>query len=268
MRLDETNAFRKSCRCRLSAPCVYSVRRDFLDKKNNDSSYFADTPLECENHIWILDRKDCDPAALFQFLSRDEMQTSTEIGYEKRRHEFIASQAFLRAVISKYIPLDPVDLFFDRSGNGKPHLQSPYSAIKFNLSHCDTAIAVAISSSGEIGVDIESMQIQADECHALAKRFFSKREAAWIMDAGPDKCLLRFQCVFTQKEACLKCKGDGLRFPLDDFDIILSDISFASSRFMLETDGLGCNTVLSSHCAGTVSRWRLFRAYPYITRRH
>lgn len=98
--------------------------------------------------------------------------------------------------------------------HGKPYLKNgPY----FSISHCKTAVAVAVDSEREIGIDIESIR-HADE--ALIERTMNKEEQAMIREAK-DKDRM-FTRLWTQKEAVLKARGTGL---VDELPQVLSSLS-------------------------------------------
>lgn len=95
--------------------------------------------------------------------------------------------------------------------NGKPYLKNgPY----FSISHCKTAVAVAIDEEHEIGIDIESRR-HIEE--GLIKRTMNEAEQAFI--ASADDSEGAFLDLWTQKEAVLKAHGTGI---VDDLTIVLS----------------------------------------------
>lgn len=98
--------------------------------------------------------------------------------------------------------------------NGKPYLtNSPF----FSISHCKTAVAVAVDSEREIGIDIESIR-HADE--ALIRYTMNEEEQALIHKAQePDRMFTR---LWTQKEAVIKARGTGL---VDELPLVLSSLS-------------------------------------------
>lgn len=98
--------------------------------------------------------------------------------------------------------------------NGKPYLtDGPF----FSISHCKTAVAVAVDSEREIGIDIESIR-HAEV--ALIRHTMNEEEQALIHNAQePDRMFTR---LWTQKEAVLKARGTGL---VDELPLVLSSLS-------------------------------------------
>jgi len=84
---------------------------------------------------------------------------------------------------------------------GKPYMEGmPH----FSISHCQTALAVAIHEQS-IGIDVERIR-HADA--ALIERTMNPREQQLIaQSAEPER---QFTALWTRKEAVLKCLGTGL----------------------------------------------------------
>ena len=84
---------------------------------------------------------------------------------------------------------------------GAPYIEGgPY----FSISHCKTAIAVAVSES-PIGIDIEAIRTFKPE---LMRKTMSPAEQQRITSsATPDQEFIR---LWTQKEALLKLQGTGI----------------------------------------------------------
>ena len=108
---------------------------------------------------------------------------------------------------------------------GKPHL--PGDTVHFSLSHAGALIAVAVSKTHPVGVDIEKIRPHRE---GFAARWFSLAEQAEIAAAkDPDVAMT---LLWTKKEAAAKKCGTGLRFDLSRIDVAHT----ASS--LLELDGL------------------------------
>ena len=102
---------------------------------------------------------------------------------------------------------------------GKPYLPG---FPEFSISHCKTAIAVAVDEE-PIGIDVESIR-HADD--ALLAHTMNKEEIEQIRQAEvPDRM---FTQLWTQKEAYLKCLGTGIT---DDLPHVLEHAD--PSRFTL-----------------------------------
>ncbi|MBQ0136402.1 MAG: 4'-phosphopantetheinyl transferase superfamily protein [Bacteroidales bacterium] len=102
---------------------------------------------------------------------------------------------------------------------GKPYIPG---FPEFSISHCKTAIAVAVDEE-PVGIDIENIR-HADD--ALLAHTMNEKEIAQIRQAEvPDRM---FTQLWTQKEAYLKCLGTGIT---DDLPHVLEHAD--PSRFTL-----------------------------------
>lgn len=110
---------------------------------------------------------------------------------------------------------------FSFSAKGKPYFRE-FPGIFFNLSHCRTGIACAVSRR-PVGIDIEPCFFDRE----LAEHVLSPRELSDVLQSEkPERAMAQF---WTRKESLLKLTGDGLA---DDMKEILADyegkVCFAS----------------------------------------
>lgn len=129
------------------------------------------------------------------------------------REQFVFAHGGLRAVLSRYLGVDPDLVRFDRGESGKPmlvkELRDP-SAITFNLSHAHGRALVAVSRVQEVGIDLERVRSDVP-IENLSKRFFSHSEHTTIMQSAPNQRAAIFFRYWVAKEAVLKARGIGLR---------------------------------------------------------
>ncbi len=85
--------------------------------------------------------------------------------------------------------------------------------VRFNLSHSHGRMLVGITSRRDVGVDLEQIRAKTDILK-LAERFYAPAEfnAIALQDASSQR--ESFYRHWVAKEAFLKCKGVGLKFPL------------------------------------------------------
>lgn len=74
-----------------------------------------------------------------------------------------------------------------------------------SISHAGDHVACAVAASGEVGIDLEIIDLQRD-APRLARRFFAPAEADWLETQPPD----RFFMLWVLKEAYGKATGDGV----------------------------------------------------------
>lgn len=97
--------------------------------------------------------------------------------------------------------------------NGKPYADR----IFFNVAHSGN-YAFGVSSDSEIGCDVEIIK----QAHLdIAKRFFTENEYNYISNSE-NKDNIFFK-LWTIKESYIKMTGEGLRTPLNSFEIQINN---------------------------------------------
>ncbi len=171
--------------------------------------------LDGEIHV-LYTTLEGDAGELLALLDEEERLRAARYRTAVLQRRFIAGRAFLRTVLGTVLDVDPRQLRFGYGPAGKPFLDAP---LRFNLSHSDDMALLALSAGGEIGADIE--RIRPDLEHgALARRFFSPSEESWLSAVPAHERAAAFCDCWTAKEAYIKGRGDGMRFPLDAFHVL------------------------------------------------
>ncbi len=173
-----------------------------------------------EVHVWraVLNIKESHIQSLRQTLTADERARAERFHFQKDRDHFIVARGFLRAILGRYLDVDPSRLRFSYSPYGKPSLahESSGGDFCFNLSHAGEIALYAITSGRDIGIDVE--RIRTDFANErIAERFFSPREAAALRALSGNMQTKAFFNCWTRKEAYIKARGEGLSLPLDQF---------------------------------------------------
>lgn len=89
--------------------------------------------------------------------------------------------------------------------SGAPYLPE-HPDLYISISHCRTAVAVAVSDSGPVGIDIECRRRIGD---GLVHRVCTPAECDAVDHSNdPTMTFLR---LWTRKEAVLKCRGTGIK---------------------------------------------------------
>ncbi len=175
-------------------------------------------------HVRIasLDRPHSEQSYFESLLAEDEIDRANRFHFHKDRERFVAGRGMLRVILSSYVGVPPGEIIFTYGSRGKPGLQPQVglSGIEFNLAHSHGMAIYAITQDRSVGVDIESIQGNFP-IEDIAKNFFSVAEIS-ALQALP--ITLRTEAFFkcwTRKEAFIKALGDGLSFPLSNFDVSL-----------------------------------------------
>lgn len=179
---------------------------------------------ENELHVWIasLILPEFIHSRLLKTLSEDEIQRALRFKFEKDRLYFINARGMLRNILARYLAISPPQLGFEYDPHGKPRLMGQVGGNKifFNLSHSGDKVVFAFVLNHSIGIDIELIRenISAQE---IAARFFSEAENLALQALPDAQKILGFFHGWTRKEAFIKAMGDGLSYPLSDFDVTL-----------------------------------------------
>jgi 4'-phosphopantetheinyl transferase len=183
-----------------------------------DSAGFAPLPGEDEVHVWkiVLKVGGTDDRWL---LSEDERARADRFRMEGDRDTFICARAAMRRILGACMEKDPATIEFRYEPRGKPYMTGR-SPLQFSLSHSGRLALLAVARSARVGIDLERIRF-LDDPGALANRHFSRREVSVWRSLPERDRLAGFHRLWTQKEAFVKATGDGLAFPLRDFEVLL-----------------------------------------------
>lgn len=135
------------------------------------------------------------------------------------QRRYIAAHGFLRRVLGATFGLPPAEIAFVVREDGKPKLAGSHGrSLWFNLSHSAHVAVIALSSVGEVGVDIEAIRRLPDADDVAARVFTSRERDAIARRANAERDRAFFE-AWTRKEAYIKATGEGLRASLRDIDI-------------------------------------------------
>ncbi len=125
-----------------------------------------------------------------------------------------AARLLLRALLTSLYGPGVGRAEFVFGAHGKPSLQGnaelPPEGIDFSLSHSGHWVAVAISSAGTVGVDVEDAPCDADRAARLAPRILDPVAMATFSTLPSDRRAAFFLAQWASREALLKRGGEGL----------------------------------------------------------
>jgi 4'-phosphopantetheinyl transferase len=173
-------------------------------------------------HVWLLhlDAPECVMRRLAESLDARERARAGAFVFGRDRGRYVAAHGLVRRVLAGYLGVSASEVAYGYEEHGKPYpmVSGTRAALRFSLSHSANLCLCAVATDREVGVDIE--QIRADRDHAaIAGHYFSRAEQAAIRALPATLRLRAFYDCWTRKEACLKASADGLRVPLDSFDV-------------------------------------------------
>ena len=149
-------------------------------------------------------------------LSKKEKEKLAHYKNSKAQHTALITRAICRMVLSQYTNTAPSKLNFIKNQHGKPELTDNKNKIRFNLSHNNDLIIIAICTKDDIGCDIEN-PLRKVNIEPLTRRYFSEQEHLEICTLTSKVQQQRFFEMWTLKEAFVKATGIGISLGLDTF---------------------------------------------------
>ncbi|MBI4528175.1 MAG: 4'-phosphopantetheinyl transferase superfamily protein [Deltaproteobacteria bacterium] len=207
-----------------------------------------------EIHIWRarLDLAQDQIETFSAYLSPDEKERARRYKFETDRNRFICCRGILRAIVSRYLDVEPVQIEFEYGTYGKPgvKMSAAEKVLNFNLSHSHGLALYGVAWNREIGIDLEYVRPVMD-ADGVVGRYFSTEERAFYQSVSPEKKREEFFNLWTVKEACLKAVGLGLSHLPNRLELP----AVKDSSAPLETEGF-----FSKNCS-----WSLYRLRPKST---
>jgi 4'-phosphopantetheinyl transferase len=178
-----------------------------------------------ELHIWRapLDVTEDSVRGFAAYLSADEIARAEKFVFARDREHFIAARGILRMLLGRYLRKPPAGIALGKGPHDKPYLRAEAGEppLQFNLSHSHGLALYAFAMHREMGIDLEKLRPDFAAAE-IAERFFSAHEQEELRALPPGLRTEGFFLCWTRKEAYLKARGDGLRIPLDSFDVTLT----------------------------------------------
>jgi len=162
-----------------------------------------------EVHVWRASLSENDPKELGEVLSPAEWVRAQRFYFEGDRARFICGHGLLRTILGRYLDTAPRDLRFVEGVHGKPELTGAASSLRFNLSHSDDLMLLAVTHARAVGIDLELMR-ENMPVETLADYYFEP-EDAWRLRLLPaPQRVWKFYELWTSAEARLKADGAGI----------------------------------------------------------
>ena len=162
-----------------------------------------------EVHVWRADLANTNIPDRGQFLSPEECIRAGRFHFERDRERFIAGRSLLRTILGRYLDLPPHDLRFTQGPSGRPELTGVCSSLRFNISHSDDLMLLAVTHARAVGIDLELMRDDIPY-QTLADYYFEPEDAWGLRLLPPPQRAWKFYDLWTSFEARLKADGAGL----------------------------------------------------------
>jgi 4'-phosphopantetheinyl transferase len=173
-----------------------------------------------EVHVWWAEPR-LEPQWLAQ-LDPAEQERFEKYRRDEDKARFLTGTALVRSIYGTDLGIDPGAVRLDRRcpdcdrPHGKVHLADGDSDIQVSVSHSGDWVLVAAYRGHAVGVDVESVNPDLDHI-GLARIALTDAERERLAFDG-DKAI-SFTTTWARKEAVVKALGEGLRTPLNGFEV-------------------------------------------------
>jgi len=172
--------------------------------------------LSDEVHVWraSLNQPTWWVQKLEHLLAPEELNRAERLRSDKERQGFMVARGLLRAILSRYLDVEPSQLRFAGDAYAEPTLISPAprERLSLSLSHAHELALIAISQRRRIGVSLGYLR-PVPEMERIAEGLLSPQEKIiWRALPQSEKLRAFFKC-WTCKQAYLKASGEGLGLP-------------------------------------------------------
>lgn len=180
-------------------------------------------------HIWkvSLDERHWQGAAAVACLSRQEQSRAARFRFSRDRQRFIAGHAKLRFILAGYLGCTARQVHYSYGEYGKPAVvaKKDQPPLFFNLAHSQSLALCAVTTSQEVGVDLEYRR-PLDDLEGMIGTVCTVNERLRLQALKPVARLNAFFHYWTCKEAFAKATGEGIS-TLQKIEV---DPAFASLR--------------------------------------
>lgn len=179
--------------------------------------------------VWLLELNLRAPISNSDFL----LLNKSERAYAMRFHTLAdqvrstATRAALRRILAEKVAVLPNQLHFATNHHGKPYLHGG-AGIEFNVSHAGQFALIAISTNGQVGVDIEDCNRRVD-ISVLTEYVFTVLERQSELMTNED-----FIKRWVVKESVLKALGVGI----SEYLHAISILPLGGKSYMVQSDHL------------------------------
>ena len=159
---------------------------------------------------------------LRQLLSQPETDRYALLKDDLTQKRSIAGRGVVREILGGYVGVAPEKVRLVTGEHGKPYLAECTENLRFNVSHSEDMLILAVSTCRDVGVDIEAIKTDKP-LNNMARLAFSHREQEELFTL-PNSHLhsTAFYRCWVRKEACMKACGRGFSLPGCSFDVPVS----------------------------------------------
>jgi 4'-phosphopantetheinyl transferase len=184
------------------------------------------------------------------WLSASERARFDRYRHDADRGMFLLGRVMARTLVGRALGVAPHAWSWGEGPRGRPSIAKPDTSLSFNLAHSAGLVVCALSTDGDVGVDVEYRQRPPIDARMI-RRYCAPDEAADIERRGPDGWRDQFLKYWTLKEAYLKARGLGIAMPLADLCFTLGDDGISLECRNAEPDGCAGWTFLLAESEDT-----------------
>ena len=156
---------------------------------------------------------------LISILSKEERERMHRF---HRPHDAVVygvAHTLCRTMLTQHINADfaPNAWQFATGPFGKPYVRNAVS-VDFSISHTVGMAACAVTSQGQVGVDIENLE-RVGKFLDIAQSHFTPEECNYLRRYQGSEQIRAFFTIWTLKEAIVKATGKGLSQLLTDLSV-------------------------------------------------
>jgi 4'-phosphopantetheinyl transferase len=162
-------------------------------------------------HVWRADLRTVTDGVLAS-LSASERDRAGRFLDEAEGLLWARARGVLRALLARYLDVEPATVEFRVDPRGKPNLvrHGRGAPLSFNMSHSAPLALYAFTKAEAVGVDVETPRERAIDSVAIATRVLGVHEGHRLAALEPAERERQFLRAWTRREATLKCRGIGL----------------------------------------------------------
>lgn len=183
-----------------------------------------------------------DLADLEAGLSATERERAAGFLVPAPRRQFVIARTALRRLLGRYLNISPSACNFEFNAHGKPSLKATSQA-RFNVSHSNNIVLIAIAKDIDVGVDVEVHRL-VDNLDSLAASILCTADYALWLTSPMSKRIATFYRIWTCKEAVAKAIGCGMAMDFKSFRIGF-------------TPGQAAQLISLGEPSGQVGKWSL-----------
>ncbi|MCC5791940.1 MAG: 4'-phosphopantetheinyl transferase superfamily protein [Legionellaceae bacterium] len=157
---------------------------------------------------------------LHGLLDAGEQNKAAKLILEDDRHQWVVAHGQMRLILALYVGMKAQDIPLIQKRGEKPFIQD--SMIKFNLSHSKGYALLAVTNTGEVGIDIEFKR-ENIKLERTSHSTFSAIEKAEILEVEGAARVERFYNCWTRKEAFIKAIGLGFSYDTKSFTLTVKE---------------------------------------------